>query len=70
MQRKDTNEESQEFAQKLVKQVQMEMEENFNIALAQMKNAEEQLVQSLTCEQKELYENFCKRRKFLCLLND
>ena len=62
MERGITNKKTDEFVENVVKQVQGEMEENFNIALNNMIIVEKELADSLIKEQKELYDKFCKAR--------
>ena len=63
MKREIYNGKPDEFVEKVVKQVQREMEENFNIAFTQMDMAEKELVGTLTEKQKELYQNFLNARE-------
>lgn len=63
MKREINNGKSDEFVEKVVKQVQDEMEENFNIAFTQMNILEKELADTLTEEQKELYQNFLRARE-------
>ena len=57
------NEQTENFVENIVKQVQGEMEENFNLAQTQMEMAEEKLVESLSAKQLTLYQDFCKKRE-------
>lgn len=59
------NEQTENFVKNIVKQVQSEMEENFNLAQTQMEMAEEKLVESLSAKQLTLYQDFCKKKRRL-----
>lgn len=63
MEREITNKKTDEFVENVVKQVQGQMEENFNLAQTQMEIAEEKLVESLSAKQLTLYQDFCKKRE-------
>ncbi len=70
MKKRFTEEEIAEIIGKMAEKIRSEMDEDVVYARMQMRMAEDELLKSLNEKQRELYEDFCKKREaFYGLVN-